>query len=112
MAYAPADELARILTLTAPTAAQETALQRCLDSAAEEIDIYLGPDVVGAFADKPPALVVEVNLARAVEHWKQEQSPFGIVALGGDSPPSYAARNTWRRHAQTLLPLKASYGIA
>jgi hypothetical protein len=53
-----------------------------------------------------------VNLERAVDHWKAEQSPFGIVALGGESPPSYSGRNSWRRHANTLLPLKEAWGCA
>lgn len=111
MAYAPADELARVLQLSNPTAAQQTALQRCLDAAAEEIDSYLGADVVAGFPDPPPGLVIGVNLARAVEHWKQEQSPFGIIALGGDTPPSYSARRSWQRHALTLLPLKNTFGV-
>lgn len=110
-AYASVDELARILQLTSPlpTAAQIVALQRCLDAAALEIDSYLAP--TAPFYPPYPALVVEVNLERAVEHWKQEQSPFGIIVLGGESAPSYSSRNSWRRHANTLLPLKSSFGV-
>jgi len=108
VAYATTVELARILNLT-PSPAQEVALGRVLEASAEEIDSYLGR--AEPFADPPPALVVEVNLERAAEHWKQEQSPFGIVVLGGEMPPGHAGGNTWRRHAKTLLPLKQSWGV-
>ena len=74
-----------------------------------EIDSYLAPDA--PYFPPYPALVVQVCLERAVEHWKQEQSPFGLIAMGGESPPAFASRNSWRRHAQTLLPLKASWGV-
>lgn len=110
MAYAEPAELARILQLSNPSAAQSEALQRVLDAAAIEIDSYLGR--LDPLPDPTPALVVEVNLERAVEHWKQEQSPFGIVILGGESPPGYSGRNSWSRHAQALLPLKQSWGVA
>ena len=108
-AYATVDELARILQLTTPTAEQLVALERVLDAAATEINSYLGWDL--PVAPPFPALVVQVNLERAVEHWKQEQSPFGIIAMGGDTPPSYTSRNSWRRHANTLLPLKQEFGV-
>ena len=110
MAYADAAELARILQLGNPSAAQTTALQRVLDAAATEIDKYLG--LADPMPDPPPALVVEVNLERAAEHWKQEQSPFGFVVLGGEGLPAHASRDSWRRHAATLLPLKESWGVA
>jgi len=107
MAYASADELARILQLGSPSAAQTTALERVLDAAATEIDAFLGLSV--PLTNPYPALVVEVNLERAVDHWKAEQSPFGIV-MGGDTV-SYSSRNSWRRHAYTLLPLKEGFGV-
>jgi len=109
VAYATVAELARILQLNAPSAAQLVALQRVLDAAATEIDKYLG--LAEAMPSPPPALVVEVNLERAVEHWKTEQSPFGIVVLGPESLPTYSGRNPWSRHARTLLPLKESWGV-
>lgn len=110
MAYAPVDELARVLQITAPTAAQVTAMQRALDGASFEIDQYLAPDA--PYADPVPALVVEVCVERSVEHWKQTQSPFGIVVLAGDAPPAYARRASWMPHANKLLPLKHSFGLA
>jgi hypothetical protein len=109
VAYATTTELARVLQLSSPTPAQTVALQRCLDAAATEIDSYLAPDA--PYFAPYPALVVQVNLERAVEHWKQEQSPFGIVVLGGETAPGYTSRNSWRRHANTLLPLKTSFGV-
>ena len=110
MAYADVTELARILQLATPTVAQQTAMQRVLDAAAAEIDSYLAP--AAPYTAPFPDLVVQVNLERAVEHWKQEQSPFGIVLLGGETPPSYTSRSSWRRHAATLLPLKQTWGVA
>jgi hypothetical protein len=108
--YATAAELARILLIPNPTPAQTEAMDRVLQAAATEITEYLGLDA--PLVEPYPALVVEVNLERAVEHWKQEQSPFGIVVLGGELPPGHAGVNAWRRHARTLLPLKKSWGIA
>jgi len=116
MAYADATELARRLKITSPppTAAQIEAMQQCLDAAAEEIDWELSgtaswtpPPVAPPY----PALVVEVNLERAVEHWQQGQSPFGIVGMGGDVIPVVAARNSWYRHAIKLLPLKGQGNV-
>ena len=72
MAYGNVTELARILTLTSPTAAQTAALQRCLDAAAWEIDAYL--DRTTPLTDTELPVVTEVNYERAAEHWKQEQS--------------------------------------
>jgi hypothetical protein len=110
VAYADVEELARILQLASPTPAQLVAMQRVLDASATEIDAYLAR--TEPLVEPYPPLVVEVNLERAVDHWKSEQSPFGIVALGGEAPPSYSGRNSWRRHAAALLPLKEAFGVA
>jgi len=107
MAYADVIELARVLHLGAPSDAQGTALARCLDTAALEIDSECGT----SFGTAPPALVVEVNIERAVEHWQQSQSAFGIVGLGGDSVPVTTARDSWERHAHKLAPLKQTWGV-
>lgn len=109
VAYADVTELARILQLSSPSAAQTVAMQRCLDAAAAEIDSYLAP--AAPYYPPYPPLVIQVNLERAVDHWKSEQSPFGIVAMGGEAPPSYTGRNSWRRHANALLSLKSSFGV-
>ena len=83
MAYGTPAELARILQLSAPSAAQQLALQRVLDATATEIDNELA--LTEPLTAPYPPLVIEVIVERAVEHWKQEQSPFGLVVLGGDS---------------------------
>ena len=130
MAYTDVDELARVLSIRSPTGAQGTAMQRVLDTAAGEINREIGTawsdaslasfpfagsfDPSGAYIDVPDplagALIVEVNLERAVEHWKQSESPFGIVGLG-DTVPIVSARDSWDRHAHKLAPLKRSWGI-
>jgi len=112
VAYADTDELQRLLRLSSPTPEQQEALQRVLDAAAEEIDWELGYTAASPAPTPTPNLVVEVNLERAVEHWQQGQSPFGIVGIGADTVPVVAARDSWYRHARKLAPLKTSYGIA
>lgn len=107
-AYASVDELARILRLRAPTPAQQAAMQRVLDAAALEIDRELG---LAAPYELAPALAVEVNLERAVEHWQQQESPFGFVGLNEGVPTATSPRS-WERHAEKLVPLKRSWGIA
>ena len=82
MAYASVAELQELLRLSAPTAIQTTALQRVLDAAAEEIDWELGYSLAAPAPSPPPPLVIEVNLERAVEHWRQAQSPFGVIGPG------------------------------
>jgi len=112
VAYADTDELQRLLRLSSPTPEQQEALQRVLDAAAEEIDWELGYTAASPAPTPTPTLVVEVNLERAVEHWQQGQSPFGIVGIGADTVPVVAARDSWYRHARKLAPLKTSYGVA
>lgn len=107
-AYATTDELARILRLRQPSDAQVTALQRVLDAAALEIDREVG---LSEPYEQAPALAVEVNLERAVEHWQQQESPFGVIGLG-ESVPTVTAKDTWDRHANKLVPLKLEWGIA
>ncbi len=107
--YATVTELARILKIRSATAEQTVALRRCLEAAANEIDSELGR--TDTFSSPFPALVVEVNLERAVEHWQQGEIPFGIVGLG-DTGAIYTARDSWDRHAHKLSPLKESWGLA
>lgn len=111
--YASVPELANILRVNASQ--RHAALLRALEAAAMEIDSEIGTaDIFGATLPytAPPALVSEVNLERAVEHWKQMQSPYGIVGLG-DDVAMYTARDTWDRHGHKLAVLKGSgWGIA
>ena len=110
--YATVSELAQLLRVNASQ--RHASLLRVLESSAAEIDKEIGAiDIDGnpvPYA-APPSLVVEVNLERAVEHWKQMQSPFGIVGLG-DDVATYTARDSWDRHAHKLSVLKADWGLA
>jgi hypothetical protein len=116
VAYVEVEELSRVLRLRQPTEAQGTAMQRVLDTAAYEIDsevfgtadAHLGSVMYGT---PYPSLAVEVNLERAVEHWQQQESPFGVIGIG-EAIPTVTARDTWDRHALKLAPLKGSWGIA
>ena len=112
MAYAAVVELQSLLRLDSPTAQQTTAMTRVLDAAAEEIDWELGYTQTQPAPVPPPPLVVEVNLERAVEHWKQSYSPFGIIGIGAETTPIVAARDSWYRHARKLAPLKTQWGVA
>lgn len=105
--YASVEELAKILKVDAVN--RRAALERVLLAAAREIDAEVGNSAPYA---NPPALAVEVNLERAVEHWQQMQSPFGLVGVGGVESPAFASSNSWERHAVKLAPLKMSWGIA
>jgi hypothetical protein len=110
--YATVTELARLLRVNEPQ--RHPSLRRVLESAAYEIDSEIGTaDINGDSTPyfNPPALVSEVNLERAVEHWKQGQSPYGVVGFGDDGA-MYIARDTWDRHALKLAPLKGSWGLA
>lgn len=112
MSYATADELARLLKIDATTYA--TQLQEVLDAAAGEIDSELGlfeDDAVALSEDWQLALAAQVNLERAMEHWKQRQISFGILGLDAEGPVRLA-RDTFERHAMKLAPLKQSWGLA
>lgn len=111
-AYAPVSELAELLRVSATQ--RHDALLRVLMSAADEIDHEIGTADINGMElpySNPPSIVREVNLERAVEHWKQEQSPFGIIGLGDDMA-MYTTRDSWDRHAHKLAILKAEWGIA
>jgi hypothetical protein len=110
--YASRAELQSILQLKTPTALQFEEMDRVLQEAAEEINWELGYSATNPAPQPPPALVVGVNLNRAVEHWRQMRSPFGVIGVGSESEPIVTARNTWYRHHLKLAPLKAHQGLA
>ena len=120
MAYADADELARILKIRTPTDEQSDALERVLEVAAGEIDAEIGFTLDEAGEQETPlegwelALAAEVNLERAVEHWRQQEAPFGLLGIGSEfgGGAERTARDTWERHAHKLAPLKQSWGLA
>jgi hypothetical protein len=110
--YASVSELAALLRVNA--VARHDSLLRVLKSAADEIDAEIGLEDIDATTlpySNPPAIVRQVNLERAVEHWKQEQSPFGLVGLGPEMPAERTARDSWDRHAHKLAILKGSWGF-
>jgi hypothetical protein len=112
MAYASIDELRFVLRIETPTQLQMEGMQRALDEAATEIDWELGYTAENPAPSPPPALVHGVNIDRAVEHWRQQFSPFGVIGTGGESEPIITARNSWYRHALKLRPLKNTWGVA
>ena len=107
--YATTLELAGILHVT--EASNTVALTRVLAAASAEIDSELGRGAPYSASDVPP-LVTEVCLERAVEHWQQMKSPFGVLGLGAESGPIITASDSWNRYAHKLAPLKVAWGIA
>lgn len=110
--YGTVEELAVLLRLS-NFEPRRAALNRVLLAAAYEIDSELGrSSTADPLNAAQLALVTEVNLERAVEHWQQLQSPFAVLGLGGDAGPITVARDTWDRHAHKLVPAKETWGIA
>lgn len=111
-AYATVAELARILKIGSPSAAQTLAMERCLLAASGEINSEIDLDADGSLSGWQVALAEQVCLERAAELWKLQEVQFGIVGLGSEFGPTHMARNTWDKHAYTLAPLKAQWGFA
>lgn len=107
VAYGDRAELAKRLKIDETTNA--AALDRCLQSASLEINSEIGRTDLSGWE---MALADEVAIERAAEHWNQLTSPFGLIGLGVDTGPAFAARDSWERHAFKLAPLKGSWGIA
>jgi len=105
--YATVEELAKLVKVDKD--ARADALERVLIAASREIDHEVGNTTPYA---NPPALAVEVCLERAVEHWQQAQSPFGLIGAGGVESPAFATSNSWERHAVKLASLKVEWGLA
>lgn len=107
--YTTVAELFRVVTISNPTAAQTTAGDRVVLTAAGEINSEIGgtPSLTGWRL----ALAAEVNLERAVEHWQQQEAPSGIIGLG-EAGIAYTARDSWDRHAHKLAPLKQEWALA
>jgi hypothetical protein len=109
--YVDVDELFRILKIRTPSAEQTVAGERVLATATWEIDREVdradGDPIAGAEVD----LAQVVCLERAVEHWRQQEASWGLVTIDAGITERIA-RNTWERHAYTLAPLKAQWGLA
>lgn len=110
--YATVDELFRILKIRNPSAEQSAAGERVLVAAAGEINSEIDLADGEALAGWQVALAAEVNLERAVEHWRQQEAPFGLIGLGAEMGGAFASTDTWGRHAHKLAPLKSQWGIA
>jgi hypothetical protein len=110
--YTTTDELQRILKIREPSDEQTAAFVRVLTSAYVEIlsEIDLADDAT--LTDDQELLAAEVQLERAVEHWQQSGTPFGIVGIDDRGGTTYIARDSWERHALKLAPLKGQFGIA
>lgn len=109
--YATVDELARLLKINTPTAAQTAAMQRVLLMATGEIDAEIDRSVDDdALAGWQLSLVAEVCLERAVELWRA--APFGIVGIDTEIGGVHTSKNTWERYAFMLAPIKTQWGFA
>jgi hypothetical protein len=113
MAYATVEELAAALRITV-TPANQATLQSCLDAAAIEIndavDWPLEVQPLIADQDPPNPLLNRTNILRGVEWWKANDAAFGLIGVS-ETGSLQAPRNTMRRHAITLLPLKQQWGV-
>lgn len=103
----------RVLSIRAPTAEQLIAGEAVLNVASLEVDSEID------FTEDAPALsgpaldlANEVTLERAVEHWQQRESPFGLMPFGPEGFAERIPRDSWRRHAEKLAPLKQQWGLA
>ena len=103
-------ELSRVLHIRAATPDQTVAMQRVLDAASGEVVSFI--DRVDPLTPVQQQLVDEVTLERAVEHWQQQESPFGLLGLGGDNIPVYTSRNSFYRHQRKLMSVKQQMGVA
>jgi hypothetical protein len=110
--YANVTELARILKIRNVSDEQRDAMERVLLLASGEIDSEIDLDTDQGLSGWQVALAQEVCLERAVEHWRQQESPFGLIGLGPELPAERTARDSWERHAHKLAPLKSQWGLA
>jgi len=112
--YASVDELARILKIRAPTTAQRAAMNRVLVAAAAEINDEIDLPAESELSGFHLRIAETVNLERAVEHWRQQEAPFGLLGLGTEfgGGVERTARDSWERHAHKLAPLKQQWGLA
>jgi hypothetical protein len=112
VAYASVTELARILKIRAVSDEQRDAMERVLLVASGEINAEIDLASDEGLAGWQVALAQEVCLERSVEHWRQQESPFGLIALGVDIPAERSATDSWNRHAAKLAPLKRQWWLA
>jgi hypothetical protein len=107
VAYATIDELAAALRVTV-TAANQATLEACLAAAAAEIDH--ATDRLTPLDETDP-LANRVNVLRGVEWFKSNDAAFGVIGFA-DTGALQAPKNTFARHAATLVVLKEQWGVA
>ena len=110
MGYVTVEELADALH-TRVTAQNTDALQLAVDAASGECDAWLDRKADDPLPTPTPPVVRQVVLARAVEWFKAADAAFGIIGYA-DIGVMRAPRNGFARHAATLLPYKAQWGVA
>lgn len=110
--YASTDELFRILKIRNASADQILAAERVLLAATGEINSEVDLVTGDTLDDWQTSVAEEVCLERAVEHWRQQESPFGLLGLGAESGVAFASKDSWGRHAEKLAPLKGQWGLA
>jgi hypothetical protein len=111
-AFAPIGELYPILNIRTPTDSQQAKAGRMMSAAAYEIRQEL--DFVDGVIDLSAGglnLCAMVNLGRAAELWKQEETQLGIM-LGIDQGSVYVGTDTWKRWSVMLAPAKDQFGFA
>jgi hypothetical protein len=112
VAYVTVAELQRVLNKPAPTQAEQDAMTRVLENAADEIDWDLGYSAAAPAPDPTSPILADVNLDRAAELWRFNYSTSGILPVGPDLSPVIAPRDTWYRHHLRLNPLRTAWGVA
>lgn len=110
--YASTDELFRILKIRSASAEQILAGERVLLAATGEINAEVDLVAGDTLEDWETSLIEEVCLERAVEHWRQQEAPFGLLGLGAESGVAFASKDSWGRHAEKLAPVKGQWGLA
>jgi hypothetical protein len=117
--YATPEELAAALRI-AVTVKNSELLDACIAAASAEIDHetdrYPGdataePPIPGTPIDPADPLAHMVCIARGVEWYKANDSVFGVIGFA-DTGVLAAPRDTFGRHAATLIPLRQQFGIA
>lgn len=110
--YTTRAELQRVLGKQTATAAELAAMDRCLETAAAEIDWDVGYSASSPAPAAALSLLAAVNLERAAELWRFSFSTSGVLPQGPDIGPIIAPRDTWRRWHYRLDPVRLRVGIA
>lgn len=111
--FADVAELYPILNIRGtPSDAQTAKGERVMTAAAGEIVRELDLSEDQELDGYGVALCAQINLVRAAELWKEEETQFGILGVGSEFGATFIARDTWEKHAIKLATLKGQWGIA